>query len=342
MANEDDVGPLGCCSFLFSRRDSAKKPLSNPDCAPSHVTSATKRSKSKRALELVFNSSGTDPESQPIRGEADGVPLPSDPISERPPKPMTVEEEVREQLGWELGKVLGTGHFATVKLARRIADGKMAAVKIIEKMGTDKERTLAKKEVEILKRVDHPYCVRCYDCYESEGRMLLFMELMSGGELFDSIVARGHYAERDAQDVTYKLLTALAYLHEQGIVHRDLKPENMLLTTADASAEVKIADFGLGKILDEHSAVMQTACGTPGYIAPEVLHRKGYGPSCDIWSLGVIVYILLCGFPPFYADNDAQLFRKIKAGQYEFIRPYWDGVSNLAKDFVSQMLRVSP
>jgi|TARA_B110001469_G_scaffold118516_1_gene125319 calcium/calmodulin-dependent protein kinase I len=107
-------------------------------------------------------------------------------------------------------------------------------------------------------------------------------------------------------------------------------------------SEVKITDFGLSKAFDEQTQVMQTPCGTPGYIAPEVLAMKGYDKQCDVWSLGVIVYILLCGFPPFYADNDAQLFEKIKRGEYEFLRPYWDPISDSAKDFIRQMLRVDP
>merc|ERR1719240_782885 len=114
------------------------------------------------------------------------------------------------------------------------------------------------------------------------------------------------------------------------------------MTSGAPDAEVKITDFGLSKAFDAQSQVMQTPCGTPGYIAPEVLRMKGYDKSCDVWSLGVIVYILLCGFPPFYADNDAQLFERIKKGQYEFLRPYWDPVSDTAKDFIRGMLKVNP
>ena len=137
-------------------------------------------------------------------------------------------------------------------------------------------------------------------------------------------------------------LGALKYMHDKGIAHRDLKPENMLMTTKGADAEVKITDFGLSKFFDEQSSLMKTPCGTPGYIAPEVLHMRGYNQQCDIWSMGVIVYILLCGFPPFYADNDAQLFERIKKGQYEFLKPHWDPLPAEAKDFVRRMLIVDP
>ena len=187
---------------------------------------------------------------------------------------------------------------------------------------------------------------------------------MKGGELFDRIVDKGHFTEADAAGVTAKLFSAIKcarrpspgcwgasahagtatrrYLHDKNIAHRDLKPENLLMADDTPDSEVKITDFGLSKAFDEQTQVMQTPCGTPGYIAPEVLDMKGYDKQCDVWSLGVIVYILLCGFPPFYADNDAQLFEKIKRGEFEFLRPYWDPISDSAKDFIRQMLRVDP
>merc|ERR1719473_480421 len=168
------------------------------------------------------------------------------------------------------------------------------------------------------------------------------MELMEGGELFDRIVDIGHFTEKDATGTVYKLLDALKFMHDKGIAHRDLKPENMLMTGKGPDAVCKITDFGLGKFFDQQTELMKTPCGTPGYIAPEVLHMKGYDKQCDVWSLGVIVYILLCGFPPFYADNDAQLFERIKKGKYEFLRPYWDPISSTAKDFINLLLQVNP
>mmetsp|Transcript_9522 Transcript_9522/g.29003 ORF Transcript_9522/g.29003 Transcript_9522/m.29003 type:complete len:285 (+) Transcript_9522:147-1001(+) len=201
---------------------------------------------------------------------------------------------------------------------------------------------LVKTEVDILKKVNHPYIVRCYDVIEEHDKIYFFMELMRGGELFDTIVRKGNFSEADAIVITIKLISAVKHLHDLGIAHRDLKPENMLMTDTSENAECKITDFGLSKFFDEQSTVMQTPCGTPGYIAPEVLRMKGYTKACDVWSLGVIVYILLCGFPPFYADNDAQLYEKIKRGEYEFLRPYWDPISDAAKDLVSRMLTVDP
>mmetsp|Transcript_36388 Transcript_36388/g.95943 ORF Transcript_36388/g.95943 Transcript_36388/m.95943 type:complete len:325 (-) Transcript_36388:300-1274(-) len=254
-----------------------------------------------------------------------------------------------EKCGWTLaidgkepGKELGSGHFAKVRMAQRKSDGLKAACKIIKKPKDLKKKAMVGEEHKILTKVTHPYVVSCYEAFETDDRMYLFLELMTGGELFDRIVDMGHFTEAQAKDVTFKLLSALDYMHKQGVAHRDLKPENMLMTSKDKDAEVKITDFGLSKFFDEQSTVMKTPCGTPGYIAPEVLHMKGYDKQCDVWSLGVIVYILLCGFPPFYADNDAQLFDRIKKGKYEFLKPYWDPVSDGAKNFIRRMLVCDP
>jgi len=252
------------------------------------------------------------------------------------------EKEDIDKCGWVLGKELGSGHFAKVKLVTRKSDGQQAACKIIKKPRDLKKRKMVEIEERILQAVDHPHVVKCYAVYETDERMYLFLELMEGGELFDRIVDQGHYTEEEAAQTTYKLLSALKHMHDKGIAHRDLKPENMLMASKKPDADVKITDFGLSKFFDEQSTVMKTPCGTPGYIAPEVLHMKGYDKQCDVWSLGVIVYILLCGFPPFYADNDAQLFERIKKGQYEFLRPYWDVVSDKGKDFIRMMLVVDP
>jgi len=243
--------------------------------------------------------------------------------------------------GWRIAEELGSGHFAKVKRGIHITTNKQCAIKIVKKPA-DVKMALVQTEVDILKKVNHPYIVRCYDVIEKGDRIYFFMELMEGGELFDKIVEIGNFTESDAIKMTIKLLSALQHLHSLGIAHRDLKPENMLMTDKTSSAECKITDFGLSKFFDAQSQVMQTPCGTPGYIAPEVLRMRGYDKSCDVWSLGVIVYILLCGFPPFYADNDAQLYEKIKRGEFEFLRPYWDPISLEAKDMVRRMLTVDP
>ncbi|KAG1690851.1 hypothetical protein DVH05_027453 [Phytophthora capsici] len=169
----------------------------------------------------------------------------------------------------------------------------------------------------------------------------MVMEEMSGGELFDRIVEKEKYSEKEASCVVKKLADALLYCHQKGIVHRDLKPENLLYQSTDEDAEIKIADFGLAKLIKGDS-LMQTACGTPGYVAPEILEGRPYGAEVDLWSLGVIAYILLCGFPPFYDENNAALFQSIKSGVYDYPSPYWDCVSDSAKDLISRLLVVDP
>ena len=169
----------------------------------------------------------------------------------------------------------------------------------------------------------------------------MVMELCVGGEMFDRIVKKSMYTEDEARKCVAQMADALEYCHGQGIVHRDIKPENLLYARPDPDETVKIADFGLAHLLkkDEH---LKTACGTPGYVAPEVLTGEGYGTEVDMWSIGVVVYILLCGYPPFYDDSTAILFNMIKKGEYDFNPQYWDAVSDSAKDFISQLLCVDP
>ncbi|XP_042195343.1 calcium/calmodulin-dependent protein kinase type 1-like isoform X2 [Callorhinchus milii] len=167
------------------------------------------------------------------------------------------------------------------------------------------------------------------------------MQLVAGGELFDRIVERGCYTERDASQLISQILHAVHYLHQLGIVHRDLKPENLLYCGQEEDSPIMISDFGLSKLEDKGS-VMSTACGTPGYVAPEVLAQKPYGKAVDCWSIGVISYILLCGYPPFYDDNDAKLFEQIVKAEYEFDSPYWDDISDSAKDFIQHLMDKEP
>ncbi|PIO70310.1 kinase domain protein [Teladorsagia circumcincta] len=166
------------------------------------------------------------------------------------------------------------------------------------------------------------------------------MELVTGGELFDRIVAKGSYTEKDASHLIRQVLHAVSFMHGNGVVHRDLKPENLLYYNQDEDSKIMVSDFGLSKT--EDSGVMATACGTPGYVAPEVLQQKPYGKAVDVWSIGVIAYILLCGYPPFYDESDANLFAQIIKGEYEFDAPYWDQISDSAKDFISHLMCCDP
>ncbi|KAJ3135406.1 calcium calmodulin-dependent protein kinase type 1G, partial [Irineochytrium annulatum] len=244
-------------------------------------------------------------------------------------------------LKYDLGDTLGTGAFSEVKTATERSTGNKYAIKIIDKAKCRGKESMIETEVKILLRVRHENIIQLYEMYEIESKIYLVMELVTGGELFDEIVRIGKYTEADAAKMVTKILLAIDYLHAQGVAHRDLKPENLLLSDKSPRSKIMISDFGLSKIFSEDE-VMRTACGTPGYVAPEVLRRQGYGREVDLWSLGVITYILLCGYPPFYDQNNVELFRQIMAGRYEFDRPWWDNISDTAKDFIRKLLVLDP
>ena len=203
-----------------------------------------------------------------------------------------------------------------------------------------------------MRNINHKNCIQLHEVYQSPIHICLVLDLVTGGELFDRIIAKGYYSEKDAAEVTGDVLHAVAYLHSISIVHRDLKPENLLyMSNVEGCKEynqIKVADFGLAR--RNHAPEtnpMRTMCGTPGYVAPEVLDPRitapnGYGPEVDVWSIGVVLYIMLCGFPPFYSDNTVTLFRQIRRGDYTFPSPFWDNISVAAKDLVCRMLIVDP
>jgi len=237
---------------------------------------------------------------------------------------------------------LGRGTFAKVRRAVRKKDRQEFAVKIIKKSKLNKqELAIVHDEVKIMHKIKDPNCAKLYEIFETGKKLYMVLELLRGGELFDRIVKKGSYSEREAAELTKKLAKAIAYLHSIGVVHRDLKPENLLYDTTADDAEIKITDFGLAKYRSEEST-MTTACGTPGYVAPEVLKNQPYDSAVDMWSLGVILYILLCGFPPFYSESTQQLYQQIKNGAYDFPPPYWDSISADAKHLVKHLLQVDP
>jgi calcium/calmodulin-dependent protein kinase I len=264
---------------------------------------------------------------------------------------------------WALSKqVLGKGSFATVREGkkksttdpeRKAAQDKfpeVVAVKIVDKSKArdDEELLLFNDEVEIMGRVDNENCVKLYEMYDSKDYIFLCVELCTGGELFDRIVSayetdNGSFSEAQAAAVVKQVASGLKYLHTQGIVHRDLKPENLLFQDKTEYSQVKITDFGLAKYTSgPQASPMTTACGTPGYVAPEVISGTEYDSKVDMWSLGVITYVILCGFPPFYHENHAELFKAIKSCNYEFVAPFWDNVSEGAKDLITKLLVVNP
>jgi len=245
---------------------------------------------------------------------------------------------------YDFKETLGSGTFATVKLGVHKKTGEKFAIKVIDKSNIGDFEDSLKTEVDVMKSVNHPNIICMKEIFDSSDKLYIVLELVTGGELFDRIVSKGSYSEKEASELMKQVLDALSYLHAKGIVHRDLKPENLLYASPAPDAPIKLADFGLAKIVSSggQSSVMHTTCGTPGYVAPEVLKNDGYDKQVDAWSMGVILYILLCGFPPFHDDNQALLFEQIKNGKYDFPDPWWSNISDQAKDLVKKMMTVDP
>jgi len=256
----------------------------------------------------------------------------STPAAAADSKPTKLED------AYEIGKELGRGGFSIVKRGKNKKTGDEVAVKCINKKNLKKdELQLLTREISIMQKLRHRSIIQLIDIFETPSELFLVLELVSGGELFDQIVERGNYSEHDAANLIRQVLEGIDYMHRHGVVHRDLKPENLLCASANV---IKIADFGLSK--DIESGNLQTSCGTPSYVAPEVLLGGQYDNEVDIWSIGVITYVLLCGFTPFYGDNQRQLFERILHAKFDYPSPEWDDVSATAKDFVSKLLVVNP
>uniref|UniRef100_A0A8C6ZZK9 Serine/threonine-protein kinase DCLK1 n=1 Tax=Nothoprocta perdicaria TaxID=30464 RepID=A0A8C6ZZK9_NOTPE len=243
---------------------------------------------------------------------------------------------------YKVGRTIGDGNFAIVKECIERSTGREYALKIIKKSKCRGKEHMIQNEVSILRRVKHPNIVLLIEEMDMPTELYLVMELVKGGDLFDAITSTNKYTERDASGMLYNLASAIKYLHSLNIVHRDIKPENLLVYEhQDGSKSLKLGDFGLATIVD---GPLYTVCGTPTYVAPEIIAETGYGLKVDIWAAGVITYILLCGFPPFrgYGSGDDQevLFDQILMGQVDFPSPYWDNVSDSAKELITMMLQV--
>ncbi|OZJ06237.1 hypothetical protein BZG36_00835 [Bifiguratus adelaidae] len=242
-------------------------------------------------------------------------------------------------------KVLGVGSFAVVKECVEKSTNTPFALKVIMKKAVNGKEHMLTTELNVLKWVHHPNIVSMHEIFETTEALYIVTDLASGGELFTQLVAKGNYTEKDASKLVEQMLNGVAYLHsldDNQIVHRDLKPENLLFQTPQPDANLMITDFGLSKMLSHQDDVLTTACGTPGYVAPEVLTRKGYGKPVDMWSIGVITYVILCGYSPFWGEDQAALFESILSGEYQFDEEYWSDVSKEAKDFIRGLLILDP
>ncbi|XP_009993295.1 PREDICTED: serine/threonine-protein kinase DCLK3 [Chaetura pelagica] len=243
---------------------------------------------------------------------------------------------------YEIGRTIGDGNFAVVKECRHCDSKQIYAMKIVDKSKLKGKEDMMESEILIIRSLSHPNIVSLIEVYETEAEIYLILEYVPGGDLFDAIIESVKFTEHDAAVMITDLCEALVYIHSKNIVHRDLKPENLLVQhNADKSTTLKLADFGLAK---QVTKPIFTVCGTPTYVAPEILAEKGYGLEVDMWAAGVILYILLCGFPPFRSqDRDQEeLFKIIQLGHYEFLSPYWDNISAAAKDLITRLLIVDP
>ena len=244
----------------------------------------------------------------------------------------TSHEDIRSL--YKLGPVVGHGKYGTVRMASPASQpDKRVAVKTIELAKVVDELHLLKAEIEILRTVDHPNVVKIYETYMDQTHFYIVMEYCEGGELFDHIMDGGKFSEQDAARIVAKVIGALQHLHELNICHRDLKPENIILERG--TGDVKIIDFGLSTIVQDKD--LSTRVGTPYYVAPEVLRGK-YSMKCDMWSVGVIVYTMLCGYPPFHGDDNIAIFKQILKGEVNFFENDWKDVSREATHFIGRLI----
>ncbi|XP_047206850.1 calcium/calmodulin-dependent protein kinase type II subunit gamma isoform X3 [Girardinichthys multiradiatus] len=244
---------------------------------------------------------------------------------------------------YQLYEELGKGAFSVVRRCVKKSTGQEYAAKIINtKKLSARDHQKLEREARICRMLKHPNIVRLHESIAEEGFHYLVFDLVTGGELFEDIVAREYYSEADASHCINQILESISHIHQHDIVHRDLKPENLLLASKMKGAAVKLADFGLAIEVQGDQQAWFGFAGTPGYLSPEVLRKDPYGKPVDIWACGVILYILLVGYPPFWDEDQHKLYQQIKAGAYDFPSPEWDTVTPEAKNLINQMLTINP
>ncbi|XP_050981208.1 calcium/calmodulin-dependent protein kinase type II subunit gamma isoform X3 [Labeo rohita] len=255
----------------------------------------------------------------------------------------TIATSTRFTDEYQLYEELGKGAFSVVRRCVKKSTGQEYAAKIINtKKLSARDHQKLEREARICRLLKHPNIVRLHDSIAEEGFHYLVFDLVTGGELFEDIVAREYYSEADASHCINQILESVSHIHQHDIVHRDLKPENLLLASKMKGAAVKLADFGLAIEVQGDQQAWFGFAGTPGYLSPEVLRKDPYGKPVDIWACGVILYILLVGYPPFWDEDQHKLYQQIKAGAYDFPSPEWDTVTPEAKNLINQMLTINP
>ncbi|KAL0108182.1 hypothetical protein PUN28_015038 [Cardiocondyla obscurior] len=256
---------------------------------------------------------------------------------------MSLPTSTRFSDNYDLKEELGKGAFSVVRRCVQKSTGHEFAAKIINtKKLSNRDFQKLEREARICRKLQHPNIVRLHDSIQEENFHYLVFDLVTGGELFEDIVAREFYSEADASHCIQQILESVHHCHHNGVVHRDLKPENLLLASKAKGAAVKLADFGLAIEVQGDAQAWYGFAGTPGYLSPEVLKKEPYGKPVDIWACGVILYILLVGYPPFWDEDQHRLYGQIKAGSYDYPSPEWDTVTPEAKNLINQMLTVNP
>ena len=247
---------------------------------------------------------------------------------------LVIHKKINISKEYILGKTLGKGAFAQVRLAVHKATKQNRAVKIINKKKVDMQELLT--EISIVSKLSHPSIMQVYEVFEDITNVYIVSEYCKGGELFEIISKKGSFSEKEACIIMEQLLSGICYSHKNGIVHRDLKPENILLEDKSRNLEIKIVDWGYATQMKQKERLHEMD-GTSYYIAPEVLEGD-YDEKCDIWSCGVILYVLLCGYAPFYGDTDEDIYKQVLKGEYDFPKEEWDNVSEEAKNLVKKMI----
>ncbi|KAK1786464.1 hypothetical protein P4O66_018155 [Electrophorus voltai] len=316
----------GTAGSQLSTPRSGKSPSPSPTSPASLRRRSSQHSGSSLSLASTKVCSSMD--------EGDGPGSEAEAVEDGSQVPASIAER------YKVGRTIGDGNFAVVRECVERSSSREYALKIINKAKCRGKEHMIQNEVSILRKVKHPNIVLLIEEMDTLHELYLVMELVKGGDLFDAITSTNEYTERDASGMLFNLASAIKYLHGLNIVHRDIKPENLLVYEhQDGSRSLKLGDFGLATVV---SGPLYTVCGTPTYVAPEMITEAGYGLQVDIWAAGVITYILLCGFPPFRgsANDQEVLFDQILTGQLDFPLPYWENVSDTAKELITCMLQV--
>ncbi|KAJ2759431.1 Calmodulin-dependent protein kinase cmk2, partial [Coemansia nantahalensis] len=244
---------------------------------------------------------------------------------------------------YTFGKVLGAGTFGEVREAVFEPTGQHVAIKVIKKSSLNGNEEMVVKEINLVRGLHHPHIVKLLDWFESKDKYYLVFQLCTGGELFQKIMEFGKFTEKDAIGFLRCGFESIAYLHKHNIVHRDIKPENFIFADKTPDAPLMLADFGIARIMKDNDEVLSTMCGSMGYVAPEVLLRKGHGKAVDIWSMGIVTFSTLCGYSPFWKFEEPRaLIVAMQSDNIEFDDRYWWNVSSQAKDFIRGCLRSDP